>query len=281
MSFQQYSKQRCVCMGQYIQCPHNTSAHKACIAHKSGSPREQKWEKRRRCASPGGAHVPLESNFRQLCRSWDPQIQKNGLKNCWQKGKDRIRGACPSHAAALSLNACRCQKYKRRRVTALHQLTASHIRMTRKSAKRYLRRGIYNSRGVENARTRWRGHARSLGSGCCGTRAPAAAQESNTARGAADRVQKYAPRAAAGAGLNSLTPHAPCIAANQSILPRRESLATPSSLSPVVLLPPPHGHGVLANRATPCARLIYIGGGYVCANPPPPADAKQAPNRSP
>ena len=255
MSFQQYNKQRCV-YGSIYNAP-TTQAHTRHMhCTQKRKPQRAKMGKasavclsRRRARSSGKQFPSTLSLLR-------PVNAEEWLKNCRQKGKDR----CEEHmmpftrGGTLSLNAAKNTKARSDCISWPHHKNDTEKCQTL-AAVYTIQGGIWC---VENARTRWRGHARSLGSGCCGTRAPAAAQESNTARGAADRVQKYARGGSGGGRGAQFTPHAPCIAANQSILPRRESesLATPSSLS-AVLLPPPHGHGVLANRATPCPAYLY------------------------
>jgi hypothetical protein len=172
-------------------------------------------------------------------------------------------------------------KIQKRGVTAsVDRIT----RMTRKSAKR-LRRYI-QFKGVYGV-WRTRAHVDEVMQGRWGLAAAALEHQQQHKRAtprAAPPTECRSTRAAAaaaGAGLNSLRTRPVLPQTSRYYLAESESLATPSSLS-AVLLPPPHGHGVLANRATPCPAYLYRRRLRVCANPPPPppADAK-APNRSP
>jgi len=174
-------------------------------------------------------------------------------------------------------------KIQKRGVTAsVDRIT----RMTRKSAK-WLRRYI-QFKGVYGV-WRTRAHVDEVMQGRWGLAAAALEHQQQHKRAtprAAPPTECRSTRAAAaaaGAGLNSLR--------TRPVLPQtsRYYLAERASLSPR-LLPSrqsfcrPRTDTASLQIAPPPARLIYIGGGYVCmcANPPPPppADAK-APNRSP
>lgn len=228
--------------------PQHKHTYKACIAHKSGSPREKKWKSGG--ASPG-AHVPLvESNFRRLSRthnSWDLQLATDKRA----KIEEQHMQACPSESTALFCRTM-CQKYKSQ---WLHQV--DRITRRRKSAKWDQTPAVYKY--IQGAMCGTRAHVDEVMQGRWGLAAAALEHQQQHKRAtprAAPPTECRSTRRAAGAGLNSLR--------TRPVLPQTSRYYLAESLSPRLL---PSRHESFCRPRTdtaslqiapPPARLIYI-----------------------